>query len=41
MKFLKDNCITATVEASVPLHDIQAAMPTAEELEKLMQMTPD
>ena len=41
MKFLKDNNITATVEASVPLQDIQQALPTAEELEKLMMMTPD
>ncbi len=41
MKFLKDNSITSTIEASVPLHDIQASMPTAEELEKLMTMTPD
>jgi NADPH:quinone reductase-like Zn-dependent oxidoreductase len=41
MKFLKDNNITSTVEASVPLQDIQAAMPTAAELERLMQLTPD
>jgi hypothetical protein len=41
MRFLKDNSITATVEASVPLQDIQAAMPTPEELERLMTMTPD
>ena len=41
MKFLKDNQITATLEASVPLQDIQAQLPTAEELEKLMMMTPD
>ena len=41
MKFLKDNQITATLEASVPLQDIQAQLPTAEELEKLMLMTPD
>ena len=41
MRFLKDNSITATVEASVPLQQIKAAMPTPEELEKLMTMTPD
>jgi NADPH:quinone reductase-like Zn-dependent oxidoreductase len=41
LKFLKDNNITSTVEASVPLQDIRAAMPTAEELEKLMSLTPD
>lgn len=41
MKFLKDNNITSVVEASVPLQQIQEAMPTAEELERLMQMTPD
>lgn len=41
MRFLKDNSITSTVDASVPLRDIQASMPTAEELERLMTMTPD
>ena len=41
MRFLKDNNITATVEASVPLQEIHQALPTAEELEKLMMMTPD
>jgi hypothetical protein len=41
MRFLKDNNITSTVEASVPLQRIKAAMPTADELEKLMQLTPD
>jgi hypothetical protein len=41
MRFLKDNNITSTVQASVPLQKIQAAMPTANELEKLMQLTPD
>lgn len=41
MRFLKDNNITSTVEASVPLQQIRAAMPTADELEKLMQLTPD
>lgn len=41
MRFLKDNNITSTVEASVPLQTIQANLPTADELEKLMTMTPD
>jgi hypothetical protein len=41
MRFLKDNNITSTIEASVPLQDIKAAMPTTEELERLMTMTPD
>ena len=41
MKFLRDNNITSTVEASVPLQDIRSSMPTADELEKLMQLTPD
>lgn len=41
MRFLKDNNITSSVEASVPLQTIQANLPTADELEKLMTMTPD
>ena len=41
MRFLKDNNITSSVEASVPLQTIQANPPTADELEKLMTMTPD
>jgi len=41
MRFLKDNNITTTIEASVPIQDIRAAMPTPEELERLMTMTPD
>jgi hypothetical protein len=41
LRFLKDNNITSTIEASVPIQEIRAAMPTAEELEKLMQLTPD
>jgi hypothetical protein len=41
LRFLKDNNITSTIGASVPLQRIQAAMPTPEELEKLMQLTPD
>ena len=41
MRFLKDNNITSTIEASVPLRTIQTNLPTADELEKLMTMTPD
>lgn len=41
LKFLKDNNITATVEASAPMADIKSMLPSAEELEKLMSMTPD
>ena len=41
MKFLKDNMITATVESSEPLAQITSALPSADELEKLMTMTPD
>ena len=41
MRFLKDNNITSTVEASVPLQTIQANLPTADEIEKLMTRTPD
>ena len=41
MRFLKDNNITSTVEASVPLQTIQSNLPSADELEKLMTMTPD
>ena len=41
MKFLKDNMITATVESSTPLAQITQNLPTADELEKLMTMTPD
>lgn len=41
MRFLKDNNITTTIEASVPIQDIRDAMPTPEELERLMTMTPD
>ena len=38
---LKDNSITAQIDASTPLSDIQNLMPKAEELEQLMTMTPD
>lgn len=41
MKFLKDNSITATVETNTSIQEIQRSMPTADELEKLMTMTPD
>ena len=41
MKFLKDNAITATMDASTPLEEVKKALPTAEELERLMTMTPD
>lgn len=41
LKFLKDNNITATVEASAPMTDIKSMLPSADELEKLMSMTPD
>lgn len=41
LKFLKDNGITATVATSNPLAEIQSALPTAAELERLMTMTPD
>ena len=41
LKMLKDNSITAQIDASTPLSDIQNLMPKAEELEKLMTMTPD
>lgn len=41
MRFLKDNNITTTLEASTPIQEIRAALPTHEELERLMTMTPD
>ena len=41
MRFLRDNNITSTLDAPTPLADIQQAIPTTEELEKLMTMTPD
>lgn len=41
LKFLKDNGITASVGASVPLETIANSLPTAEELERLMMMSPD
>lgn len=41
LKFLKDNNITATLDASTPLEDIRDALPSAAELERLMTMTPD
>jgi hypothetical protein len=41
LKFLKDNNITAQIEASEPLANIASSLPSAAELEKLMSMTPD
>ena len=41
LKFLRDNNITATLDASAPMADIERMLPTASELEKLMTMTPD
>ena len=41
LKMLRDNSITASIDVSTPLSDIQNLMPKAEELEKLMTMTPD
>ena len=41
MKFLRDNQISATIDASPDLSHIDRLMPSAEELEKLMTMTPD
>ena len=41
LKFLKDNNITAQIEASEPLANIASSLPSAAELENLMSMTPD
>lgn len=41
MKFLRDNNITTTIDASPDLGQIEKLMPSAAELEKLMTMTPD
>ena len=41
LKFLKDNNITAQIEASEPLANIASSLPSAAELEKLMSMTPE
>ena len=41
LKFLKDNGITATVENSTPIARIKDLLPTKDELEALMTMTPD
>ena len=41
MKFLKDNNITASIDASPNLGHIKTLLPEAEELERLMTMTPD
>lgn len=41
MKFLRDNNITAELEVSPQMGEIHKLLPTAEELEKIMAMTPD
>ena len=41
LKFLKDNNITAQLEASAPMSNMVSNLPSAAELEKLMTMTPD
>jgi hypothetical protein len=41
LKFLKDNSITATVDNSAPIAQIKDLLPTKDELEALMTMTPD
>ena len=41
LKFLKDNNITATVDNSSSIAQIKDLLPTKDELEKLMTMTPD
>lgn len=41
LKFLKDNNVTGTVENSTPIAEIKELLPTKDELEKLMHMTPD
>lgn len=41
MKFLKDNNITTSIDASPALANIERLLPSADELEKLMTMTPD
>lgn len=41
LKFLKDNNITAQLEASAPMASVVSSLPSAAELEKLMTMTPD
>lgn len=41
LKYLKDNNITAQIEASAPMVDVANALPSPEQLERLMSMTPD
>jgi len=41
LKFLKDNSITATVDNSAPIAQIKDLLPTKDELEALMHMSPD
>jgi len=40
LKFLKDNNISCQLAASAPMASMAANLPTADELEKLMSMTP-
>jgi len=40
LRFLKDNNITASLQAAPDLGRIRDSLPTAEELERLMKMTP-
>lgn len=40
LKFLKDNNITASIQAAPDLERIRDSLPTAEDLERLMKMTP-
>ncbi len=41
IKFLKDNNVTASLNAAPALADISTKLPSADELEKLMTMTPN
>ena len=41
IKFLKDNNISASIDAAPALADISTKLPSASELEKLMTMTPE
>jgi len=41
LKYLKDNNISCQIQASEPLANIAQTLPSAEELERLMSMTPD
>ncbi len=41
MKFLRDNAITCTIDASPDLNAIEKLIPSHEELEKLMHLSPE